>query len=38
MGASSLIGIPIVVTNGLSSRFAAVDDNQSNISIWTLPN
>ncbi len=27
-----------VQTAGLSSRFAAVDDNQSNISVWTLPN
>jgi Arylesterase len=27
-----------VMINGLTSQFAAVDDNQSNISIWTLPN
>ena len=27
-----------VMTVGLVSQFAAVDDNQSNISIWTLPN
>lgn len=27
-----------VMTVGLTSRFAAVDDNQSNLSIWTLPN
>lgn len=27
-----------VQTTGPISRFAAVDDNQSNISIWTLPN
>ena len=27
-----------VMTSGLISRFAAVDDNQSNINIWTLPN
>ncbi len=27
-----------VQINGSSSRFAAVDDNQSNISIWTVPN
>jgi hypothetical protein len=27
-----------VQTTGLRSKFAAVDDNQSNISIWTLPN
>lgn len=27
-----------VMTTGLISRFAAVDDNQSTLSIWTLPN
>jgi hypothetical protein len=27
-----------VMSSGLTSRFAAVDDNQSNINIWTLPN
>jgi hypothetical protein len=27
-----------VMTSGLTSRFAAVDDNQSNINIWTLAN
>jgi hypothetical protein len=27
-----------VMVNGLTSRFAAVNDNQANISIWTLPN
>ena len=27
-----------VMTTGLTSRFAAVDDNQSTLSIWTLPN
>ena len=27
-----------VQTTGLTSRFAAVDDNQSTLNIWTLPN
>jgi hypothetical protein len=26
-----------VMTTGLTSRFAAVDDNQSTLSVWTLP-
>jgi hypothetical protein len=27
-----------VQTSGLTARFAAVDDNQNDLNVWTLPN